>query len=1049
MAIPAPRVFTIPASTPFVPTLIDALLDGRLVPGFPLGPDPLALAGATLYLPTRRACRLARDRFLDVTRTSAAILPRIVPIGDPDEDEIAFAQAASPAAVALDLPPALDGLERRLLLAQLVLKWTARITPDASGEAPLVADTPAAALALADDLARLMDDMTTRAVSWDRLDELVPDDLDRYWALTLDFLKIAREQWPNMLAARGAIEPAARRDALITAEAERLAAKTDGPVIVAGSTGSMPATAALIATVSKLDHGAVVLPGLDTDLDPESWELIAGGRDSDGRETVPPAIGHPQFALQALLQRIGITRDEVRRLGTNGAREHYVSEALRPAGATDRWHHLRTPAFDTEVERALKDVAVIEAPNSEEEALAIAIALRETAEAAGKTAALVTPDRALARRVLAALARWNVAVDDSGGDLLSDTPAGRFARLAAEAALGGLEPVTLLALLKHPSLRLGAAADAHAHAIATLERAVLRGPRPRPKSAGLADALVDFRTELGKFRRKERCDLHPSDPRIALSDGELQAAADLVAKLTAALAPLENLSGGEHTLNVVVAHHQEVVSQLVSEGTATPPFSTSADGKALLEMFDDIAAPRPAGGLRFALGDYPDLFRGLSDRTVRRPGGPDARVRIYGPLEARLQDVGRVVLGGLVEGVWPPETRSDPWLSRPMRHTLGLDLPERRISLSAHDFAQILGAPEVILTRAAKSGGAPTVASRFMQRLAAVAGTQWKTACAHGERYLALARLLDASAEPPQPAKRPEPTPPVAARPTRLSVTEIEHWLRDPYTIYAKHILRLTPLDAVDTAPGAGDRGTVIHGAIGEFTQQFAEKLPPDPLTELLTLGRKHFAALESYPEAQAFWWPRFTRIARWFANWEAERRGALTAIHAETRGEIEIPLGARSLRLSARADRFERLVDGRYAILDYKTGTAPTAPQVASGLAPQLTLEGAILRAGKFPGIAADASIAALIYVSIKGGVPAGENKLITWKTSTPDIEADRALAALTNVAKRFEEETTPYRSRERPMWQRRAYGAYDHLARVKEWTLFGEADDDMGAGE
>src|SRR6476646_1745515 len=159
MAIPTPRVFTIPASTPFIPTLIKALLDGRLVPGVVPGRDPLALASATLYLPTRRACRLARDRFLEATRTSAAILPRIVPIGDPDEDEIAFAQAALPAAAALDLPPALGGLERRLLLAQLVLKWTARITPDASGDAPLIANTPAAALALADDLARLMDDM--------------------------------------------------------------------------------------------------------------------------------------------------------------------------------------------------------------------------------------------------------------------------------------------------------------------------------------------------------------------------------------------------------------------------------------------------------------------------------------------------------------------------------------------------------------------------------------------------------------------------------------------------------------------------------------------------------------------------------------------------------------------------------------------------------------------------------------------------------------------------------------------------------------------------
>ena len=575
----------------------------------------MALAGATLYLPTRRACRLARDRFLDVTRTSAAILPRIVPIGDPDEDEIAFAQAASPAAVTLDLPPALDALERRLLLAQLVLKWTARITPDARGEAPLIADTPAAALALADDLARLMDDMATRAVSWDRLDELVPDNLDRYWALTLDFLKIAREQWPNLLAAHGAMEQAARRDALIAAEAERLAAKTDGPVIVAGSTGSMPATAALIATVSKLDHGAVVLPGLDTDLDPESWELIAGARDSDGRETAPPEIGHPQFALQTLLQRIGITRDDVRRLGTNGAREHYVSEALRPAGATYRWHHLRTPAFDTEVERALKDVAVIEAPNSEEEALAIAIALRETAEAAGKTAALVTPDRALARRVLAALARWNVAVDDSGGDLLSDTPAGRFARLAAEAALRGLEPVTLLALLKHPSLRLGAAADAHAHAIATLERAVLRGPRPRPKSAGLADALVDFRTELGKFRRKERSrsasirSAHCAQRRRVAGGGRLRGEAHGSAR--SAREPERRRA---HVAMWLWRITRRWSSQLVSEGTATPPFSTSADGKALT---GNVRRHR-----RAQTGRWPALRARRLSRPLPRPQRP-------------------------------------------------------------------------------------------------------------------------------------------------------------------------------------------------------------------------------------------------------------------------------------------------------------------------------------------------------------------------------------------------------------------------------------------
>src|SRR5215475_7986977 len=329
-----PRVFTIPATAPFVPTLVRALIDGTL--GFvpardPKARDPMALAGATLYLPTRRACRLVRDRFLDIAGGRAAILPRIVPLGDLDEDEIAFAQAAMPEDSVLDLPPAIDGLERRLLLAELVTRWAQSPALRGEGHAPLVVTGPAAALSLADDLARLMDDLTTRQLPWEQLDELVPDRFDQYWQLTLQFLKIAREAWPAILAERGAIEPAARRDLLIAAEAKRLAAKADGPVIAAGSTGSMPATAELIATIAKLPHGAVVLPGLDTDLDAESWELIGGRRDAAGRELAAPAVAHPQFALRALLQRIGITRDAVVALDTpaDHGRERLISEALR------------------------------------------------------------------------------------------------------------------------------------------------------------------------------------------------------------------------------------------------------------------------------------------------------------------------------------------------------------------------------------------------------------------------------------------------------------------------------------------------------------------------------------------------------------------------------------------------------------------------------------------------------------------------------------------------------------------------------------------------
>ncbi len=1044
MTASAPRVFTIPASAPFVPTLIRALAEGRLIPGFPAEGDPLAFASATLFLPTRRACRLARDLFLSVTGASAAILPRIVPIGDVDEDEIAFTQAAMPAEAALDLRPAIEAVERRFLLTQLVLKWAERLTSDESGEPPLVADNPAAALALADDLARLMDDMTTRQVSWDRLDDLVPDAYDRYWQLTLDFLKIAREAWPAILAERGAVEPVARRDALIKAEAARLAG-SDGPVIAAGSTGSMPATAALIATIARLPNGAVVLPGLDTDLDDASWELIAGMRGADGGEIIAPAIGHPQFAMQALLKRIGIMRADVQRLGASAARERCVCEALRPAAATEHWRHLAAAEFGAQLDAALEDVSVIEAANAEEEALAIAVALREAVEDADKTAALVTPDRALARRVLAALARWKVAVDDSGGDALADTGAGVFARLAAEAALRDLEPVTLLALLKHPLALIGAPAGAHAHTIAVLERAVLRGPRPRPGTTGLTDALKSFRDELASYRRKEASDLHPSDLRVALTDRELQAAANLAVELTAALGQLECLRNAPHSFAELVARHRKVVEDLSDDGAGVSAAFAGAEGKALAEAFDEIAASPSAANLRVTLSDYPDLFHAaIGEQIVRRPGVPGARVRIYGPLEARLQSVDRVVLGGLVEGVWPPETRSDPWLSRPMRHALGLDLPERRISLSAHDFAQALGAREVVLAYPAKLAGTPTVTSRFVQRLAAVAGERWKEVGRRGERYVHWARGLDAPRQPPRPAKRPEPTPPLAARPTRLSVTEIEHWLRDPYTIYAKHILRLAPLDPVDTPPGARDRGTVIHGAIGEFTQNFAASLPPDAFDALIALGQKHFARLEAFEEARAFWWPRFLRIARWFTNWEAERRKTRAAIHAEIRGQIEIPLGDRSFVLSTRADRIERLADGSYAILDYKTGQPPTAPQVMSGLAPQLTLEGAILRAGKFDGIPAGSSIASFAYIAIRGGDPAGKLAEIDCKDSTPDAAADKALRELTRLATKFADAATPYRSRERPMFQRRAYSDYDHLSRVREWSLFGGVEED-----
>src|SRR5436190_495843 len=822
------RVFSVPVSAPFLRTVIAALVDGRLIDGFKPRAHPADLAQATLYLPTRRAGRMAREIFLDELKTDAAMLPRIVALGDIDEDELAFAEQAEPygGAAPLDVPPKLGELDRRLTLAKLVAAWARSPV-----SAPLVVGGPASTLALASDLARLMDDMVTRGVGWEALDGLVPDQLDKYWQHSLEFLRIARQAWPAHLEEIGKIEPAARRDLLIEAEARRLTTHHDGPVIAAGSTGSMPATAKFLHAVAALAQGAVVLPGLDTALDDDAWQLIGGVRDAQGKLIQPPASNHPQFAMQALLHRLGIRRGDVERLSEPAAhgRDVLVSEAMRPSNATAQWHRrLAEPDIADNISRGMKNLSVIEAANPEMEALAIAVAMRE-ARHLDKTAALVTPDRALARRVMAALGRWNLVFDDSGGDALMDTSAGIFARLAAEAVAKQLEPPTLLALLKHPLCRLGGAPGAFTDAVEALELALLRGTRPQAGSGGLARDFDRFRTELSRLQRRETSSLHASEPRTRLRDRQLDRAQSLIAALQTA----------------------------------------------------------------------------FGDRMVRRPEAASAPLRIYGPLEARLTETDRVIIGGLVEGVWPPAPRVDPWLSRPMRHELGLDLPERRIGLSAHDFAQLLGTDDVILSHAAKVGGAPSVASRFLHRLEAVAGDErWEAAKAAGANYVRFADALD-SPNKVEPIPQPTPRPPRATRPLKLSVTAIEDWLRDPYTIYARYILRLAPLDPVDMPLSAADRGSAIHDALGEFTQTFSATLPDNVALALRGIGEKYFEPLMERPEARALWWPRFQRIAAWFGGWEIVRRENVGAIDAEIRGEIPIPLGhERTFVLSAVDDR-------------------------------------------------------------------------------------------------------------------------------------------------
>src|SRR4051812_13097072 len=1039
------RVFSVPVSVPFLRTVISALVDGRLVAGFEARSNPLNLAQATLYLPTRRAGRLAREIFLDVLNVDAAILPRIVALGDIDEDELAFAEGSESfgGVAPLDVPPKLGELERRLTLATLVAAW-------AKGPvlAPLVVGGPASTLALAGDLARLMDDMVTRGVDWNALDKLVPDQLDQYWQHSLDFLRIARKAGPDHLQEIGRIDPAARRDRLIEAEAVRLTAHHEGPVIAAGSTGSMPATAKFLHAVARLKQGAVVLPGLDSDLDEEAWQSIGGTKGASGTIASPPASNHPQFAMHALLKRFGLGRAEIEILGEPAphGREVLASETMRPSNATAHWHRrLAEQDIAPKIAAGMENLAVIEAANPEMEALSIAIALRE-ARHLNKSAALVTPDRALARRVMAALGRWGLAFDDSGGDGLMDTAAGIFARLTAEAAANQLEPATLLALLKHPLCRLGGGPGAFKQAIQSLELALLRGTRPQGGTSGLERDFSRFRAELSKHRRGEACTLHSSELRSRLGEAQLEQVEKLIASLRAAILQLEIPgSSTAHDFAELAERHRNAMMELSRDEHGVALAFEGRDGSALAAGFDELLGTRSQTGLLVALRDYPEVFQtAFAGRVVRRPEVAEAPLKIYGPLEARLTQSDRLIIGGLVEGVWPPAPRVDPWLSRPMRHELGLDLPERRIGLSAHVFAQLLGAEKITLSRSAKVGGAPAVASRFLHRLEAVAGEQrWQAAKHAGEKYVHYAAELDRP-DKVEPIPQPAPKPPRSARPLKLSVTAIEDWLRDPYTIYAKFILRLNPLDPVDMPLSAADRGSAIHEALGEFTRTFSAALPKDSAGALRDIGRKYFAPLMERPEARALWWPRFQRIAKWFEDWETVRRGEVARIDAEIRGEMAIRLdGERTFVLSARADRIEHRHDGRYAILDYKTGQPPTGKQVRMGLSPQLTLEAAILREGGFEGIPAGSSVSELGYVRLSGNNPPGEQKPLELKIKgetpqAPDDAAAEARSKLERLIRAFESEDQAYTSLNLSMWSNR-YGSYDDLARIKEWSAAG----------
>ncbi|SDX41238.1 double-strand break repair protein AddB [Ruegeria halocynthiae] len=961
-----PRVFAVPPGADFPKFLVNGL--HRRFEGQP----PDALARVQLVVNTRRMARRVRDLF---DQGPACLLPRLSLLTDLGES-----------ADLAQVPPAIPPLRRRLELTQLIGKLLDQ-QPDLAARSSL--------FDLSDSLAALIDEMQGEGVSPDAIRQLDVSDMSGHWARAQAFIGIADQ---FMDSGAGAMDAQARQRRVI----ENLIARWQvspptHPIILAGSTGSRGTTLMLMQAVARLPQGALVLPGYDFDQPEHVWRNLDDALSSED---------HPQYRFRKLMLGLGLNPDQILPWMPDQApspsRNKLISLALRPAPVTDAWMtegpHL--PVLNG----ATKDVTLIEASSPRAEALAIALRLRQAAET-GQTAALITPDRMLTRQVSAALDRWNILPDDSAGLPLQLSPPGRFLRHVAGLFARRLDGEALLTLLKHPLCHDGGDRGIHLLHSRDLELDLRRHGPPFPDNTSLTafairaeapEAWVHWVTE-------SFCDKH--------SPGE-QSLSDWVSRL-------------------------RTLAETISAG-ATGETGTLWDknaGQKALAVITALEDEAHHGGTMTA-HDFADLLGALlAGEEIRDRDAPHPHLMIWGTLEARVQGADLLILGGLNEGSWPEAAAPDPWLNRQMRNAAGLLLPERRIGLSAHDFQQAVGAPEVVLTRAIRSDDAETVPSRWVNRLTNLlqglpeqGGTDALAAMrARGRQWLDWAETLE-QAPRIDAAHRPSPRPPVSARPRRLSVTEIKRLIRDPYAIYARHVLRLKPLDSLVQAPDALLRGIVIHEVMEHFVR--------DSVLDSSLLSRDNFLKRAeallmdhvAWPTARKLWLARLERITDSFLSAEIQRRSDGGPVAFEV--GMNIALAPLDFTIAGRADRIDRSGQGALRIIDYKTGTPPTESQQAK-FDKQLLIEAAIAEQGGIDGFD-PLPVAQAIFIGMGG----------TYKEVPAPLQkepADKVLAELKELISAYLEPDQGYSSR-RMLHKDTDIGDYDHLARFGEWDRSAE---------
>lgn len=992
------NLYTIPATVSFVDSLAAGLWEE-------VQQKPEKLAQYLILLPTRRACRSLQEGFLRQTSGKPIMLPKLQSFADIDAEELSIATTGN---LELDIPPAMSALKRQILLAQTISKL------------PDFTKGPQQDMALASALGRLMDQIHTENLSLDNLPDLVDRELfAKHWQITIDFLKILSEHWPKVLEENGVIDSADRRNRLINALNQHWQINPPKhPVIAAGSTGSIPATAQLLKTILSLPEGAVILPGLDQTLPDKAWDFVKEG--------------HPQATLKQLLGQLEYSRQNVQnwphtaKISTSQqAREKIISYVMAPAEKTNEWQNVELSSQQKkDVETTLNNIKRYDCATSQEEAQLISLLLREVLEDETKTAALITSDRKLAHRVVMACRRWDIEIDDSGGQTLANTSLGKYIRLSAQAALDNVKPSSFLSLLKHHYAQ-GNSFENYRQAVRRLEHDLLRGLKPEAGFDGIHKRFQEYTEDPERHRKP--------DPQII----------PLLDHLSSFMEPfIEKMTEGFHDFSDLLREHIRLAEKLATtqKESGETILWQGEEGEAATKLLSDLqdqATHIPSINGQDYLAILDQLMKTV---TIRPRFGTHPRLLILGQLEARLIQADRVILGGLNEGSWPPDPANDPWMSRPMRESFGLPTPERSIGLAAHDFVQGFCNGEVFLTRAERADGVPTVPARWLQRLetflqAINIDPSTLTRGPHQDYLSMLDEHGETNAVP-----RPAPKPPVALRPRELSVTKIETWLKDPYAIYAQKILKLKKLDPLEKKSDSAERGIILHEILEDFTKQYKKDVPESARDDFITLARGVFDQKNGDATQWSFWKPRLARVSDWLIPHEQEWRKTADFKVSEAKGSLILTENlVQPFALSARADRIDKSKTGGAILIDYKSGGTYSKSKMASGELPQLPLEALILNEGGFYNAGIEKQeISSIGYWKLTGGKPAGEIiELNDPEKLNNAIEQTKA--GLLNLVQTFDDENIPYYAIPR-LDNPPRFNDYEHLERVKEWAALDE---------